>query len=265
MARARLTNYALLLLRITALALVFVAVFAGTTGGIALVLSWLRGADFAARENLVLGMICGLVVWLFVAVFHLRREALLWHFSHKDFFLVRITRALTDLGYELVAHGTEHLRFRPSFWAFLLGGDVLVTIGKRSAKFSGPKVSLERLRHQLRWQNHLQHSRRNCQERRADKHYKRVQLTLRLPLEPWPNVYRHVVQVLAEEAELICDLHIMAQSDDGVRESTLESIIHPWLEDKGIAVEIHKNLVEIMPPGGQAAAENDAPAPCRPL
>ena len=49
---------------------------------------------------LTLGVLCGLVVWLFVAVFHLKREPLLLSFTDREAFVEHLGGELVELGYE---------------------------------------------------------------------------------------------------------------------------------------------------------------------
>ena len=245
-------------LRIVIWATLFLLLFAGMTWFTAVILSWCSGTPVAESRNLYLGMICALVAWLFLAVFHLRWETRHLPFANRDTFLRRVKTVLGELGYEVMIETPTHVRFHPSFRSFLMGGGVLVKMDETIALVSGPRLSLEMLRKRLRLYQRLaavHQSAGDVRRRQPDNRLKRVQIDVRLPADRWPEVMDHLVGVLGEEASLICDLHILAQSTAGLRESTIEEQIRAWLHDRGIPAEIHKNHVQLAEPGTAVPAE----------
>src|SRR4051794_5766061 len=62
--------------RVLVLTVPVLLVFAASVLLVALGLAWARGAPLIGRDNLLLGVICGLIIWLFLASFHVRRETL---------------------------------------------------------------------------------------------------------------------------------------------------------------------------------------------
>jgi hypothetical protein len=101
----------------------------------------------------------------------------------------------------------------------------------------------------------------DVRRRYSDTRLKRVQIDVRLPADRWPEVMDHLVGVLGQEASLICDLHILAQSTSGLRESTIEEQIRAWLHDRGIPAEIHKDHVQLAEPGVGLPAETGEEIP----
>src|SRR4051812_34229489 len=59
-----------------------------------------RGVDWQTTESLSLGLVCALVVWLFVAVFHLFRDTRLVAIRDRRAFPGHVREVLMDLGYE---------------------------------------------------------------------------------------------------------------------------------------------------------------------
>src|SRR5258707_12180223 len=76
------------------------ATLAGTALLVALPLTWLNGSEFIQPGHLFIGVVCGLIVWLFVSVFHLKKEAIAVPFQERDIFVDRLIGHLHDLGYE---------------------------------------------------------------------------------------------------------------------------------------------------------------------
>ena len=246
------------MLRIVIWATLLLVLFACMTWFTALILSWCFDTAVAESHNLYLGMICALVAWLFLATFHLRRETVHLPFVSRDTFLRRIKTVLGELGYEVMIETPTHVRFHPSFRSFLMGGGVLVKMEETIALVTGPRLSLEMLRKRLRLYQQLAVVHQSAGEgrrRQPDNRLKRVQIDVRLPADRWPEVMDHLVGVLGQEASLICDLHILAQSSGGVRESTIEEQVRAWLHDRGIPAVIHKDHVQLAEPGTAVPGE----------
>ena len=51
--------------------------------------------------------------------------------------------------------------------------------------------------------------------------------------------------IQASEAEVVCDIHLLAHSEAGIKESTVELHLRPWLDQQGIVAEISKNHVQL--------------------
>jgi hypothetical protein len=233
--------------RILLLSLVFVLVFVLTGLVIALLLSWVQSNPFAEEINVIIGMMCGLIAWLFIAVFHLRRETVYLPFNDPFAFLEQVQATLNELGYELKSRSPTILTFRPSFRAFLLGGGGQVALEEHSARITGPRICLEWLRKRMRIRNHLDNLSRTIQEdrrRQGERYLKRVQISLRFPAQNYPEVFRHVVAPLAELGSVLCDLNLLAQSDSGIPENLIDFQVRPWLLGREIPPEIHKDFVQ---------------------
>ena len=55
-----------------------------------------------------------------------------------------------------------------------------------------------------------------------------------------------MVGVLEEDGKVICELNLLVQSEQGIRENTLEFQIREWLAQNEIACDIHKDLVQFV-------------------
>jgi len=242
------------LLRIVVAAAVFLGIFVGTIAVMTAALAFWLQTDLLDSRTLYLGSVCGLIAWLFLAVFLLRRETLHVPYAHHKVFLERTKAVLTELGYETIFETEDHIRFRPGFSALAMGGGVLVKTRDGAGTITGPRVSVEKVRKRLRLFQHLAHIRQSVEEVRrkpADGLLKRVQVTLRLPPSQWAEVLDHLVGVLGKADALVCDVHLLAQSAAGMREAVIEEQIRDWLHARGLSVELRKEHVmvgESLPP-----------------
>lgn len=241
------SNLWAMLLRLLAWTAVAVALLAGSALVIAWILGLVRPEPWQHPMNLLLGMVCGLIAWLFLALFHLRRET--WAFpNHQPFaFLMKLGENLRDLGYEIVTQDGAVVIARPGFHALLPGNGVRLVAFPKEIRVTGPRWTLERLRHRLYIEKHLQRTHQIFLDEtpRNEPLLKRVELSLRLGPDQLDLVRRYVLEPLQQEAEVLCDLHLLAHSGTGIRESTVESLIRPWLDQHGIAAEITINHVQL--------------------
>jgi hypothetical protein len=133
----------------------------------------------------------------------------------------------------------------------LFGCGILIKCADRQAHISGPKLWVEALRRRLRVQNFLDAtdlSRHDGSPKGGGVLLKRVQIRMRVPAENLEKVSRHVLQLLEQEATVICEVNLLAQSDAGIRESTVELQVRPWLNEQGITADIHKDLAKTSDP-----------------
>jgi hypothetical protein len=132
----------------------------------------------------------------------------------------------------------------------LFGCGILVECIDRHARISGPKIWVEALRRRLRVQSFLSTTdgTRHDGTPIGGALLKRVQIQMRVPAENLESVGRHVVKLLEQEATVICQISLLAQSDTGIRESTVELQIRPWLHEQGITADIHKDLAKMFDP-----------------
>ena len=223
------------------LAFVFFVIFGGTALVIAFFLSWIQGTSFGNGANWYVGMICGLVAWLFVAVFHFRKETIQLPIQDRDAFGQQVRTILGDLGYETVNDAPDHMGFRPAFQSYLLGGGVQVTVEGPQAKISGPKVSVEAIRNRLRFQNHLQKIAMEERKPHGERVLKRVQLSFRVPRDRWHEMGAHVLKPLAAEGDVVCQVTVSVQNEKGINDSTVEGQVRHWLDEHGMTADIHKS------------------------
>ncbi len=240
-----------LVLRIVVLSLPVLLIFGVTALAVTLLVAWWHDSSALDPHNLFIGILCGLVFWAFVVIFHIKRESLWLPIQGSGAFLDHARTQLEQLGYEVKAEADDYLVGTPSVQALLFGGAIEVRAEGRTGRLRGPKIYLERLHRHLRIQSQLdqvQKSVRDAQRRQGEHLLKRVQLRLRVPRKLWDDVCDEVISVLnAEDADVVCEVNILAQSDRGVRDSTIESVIRPWLQKNGLEAEIVKEDVERTP------------------
>jgi hypothetical protein len=75
----------------------------------------------------------------------------------------------------------------------------------------------------------------------GERRLSRVRITMRISWENWNDIYNEVIDPLAQEgADILCDVNILAQGDDAIRENTVELVIREALSQRGIKADIHK-------------------------
>jgi hypothetical protein len=235
--------------RILAYAALALAVLLTTFLAGATVLSGVRGTPAFAPENLFAGLVCGLIGWLFVLVFHVRRETTLLGAPDRARFLHQVAAALEEMGYDVTA-GPAGLDAQPGFHAFLFGGGIQVEVAGRQGRITGPKLSVERVRNRLRLNVHVQSTQEALlgDRRLADYLLKRAEITLQASPAQLRSVLTNVVDLLADEADVQCELHLLVRSGDGLRETTIDCQVRPWLDEQKIPCTIHKDFVKLNEP-----------------
>lgn len=203
--------------------------------------AWWRDADDV--PNLILGVICSLIIWLFIAVFHLSKEKLIVPVADAKTFLAQMSVLLDEMGYQVVGQNENTLFTRPRFNAFLFGGGVRVYLDRNRAVLAGPKISVEILRRRLRLVQHLfrVHGVLEGPRKTGEQLLKRIEITLRVKPEQLVDVRTNIVEPLCKTGEVVCDLHLLVTSADGVRESMIEQQVRPWAQKNEIQCEIHKH------------------------
>ena len=234
-----------MLVRVAVLTFPVLLIFTATVLPLALLLTRMPGASTGVSDNLSLAVLCGLVVWLFLAIFHIRTETVRLPVADRGTFLRRIVPLLEDLGYEVTPQGVAGVVSRPGFRALLLGGSVQVQVEGDTARVVGPKVFVEVLRRRLRMQSYMdraQQPARDGRHRPAERLLKRVELSVRLEGGQTTATYDEIAQALAAEgAEVVCELHILAQSPEGIRETAVEDL-REALARRGVTPEIRKDF-----------------------
>lgn len=210
--------------------------------------AYLHDSDWDRPEFLVLGMFCGLIAWWFVAIFHLKHETQSLPISQQELFLVEARSILQEMGYQMVSRQADQLTFHPSFHAFLFGGGIRLEIAGHAANISGPRVSLEIFRRRYRLQHHVQRVQQVLLDQRkiTDTRLKRIEVALRLKPEQFEAVRKNIVVLLQKEGEVVCELNLLVQSDEGIREEVVEFQIREWLAQQNIPCDIHKDFVQFV-------------------
>ena len=235
----------------------------GITLGFAVLAAWPQDVSLDSPQSLSIGLVCALIVGLFVAAFHLRRETLHQQFTHKDQFAAKAKSVLQEMGYALTSQSGLVLSFRPRFHSYLFGGGIQLVLENQEAELTGPKVSLEIFRRCFRLLKHVQRVQLYLQENRkfTDNLIKRVELQMRIRPDQFEAVRENIIALLQKEAGVTCELSLHVQSDTGIREIILEFEIRDWLEQNGIECDIRKDIVQFVK---VAHAEIDTEAPTIP-
>jgi hypothetical protein len=218
--------------------------------GIACALSLLRDSALFGSESLFLTSICASIAWLFVAVFHFGKETIYLPLHRPETFLANTRRVLQEMGYDVTRQNGDGLATRNGFQFLLFRRGMEIQCADRQARITGPKLWVDRLRRRLRVQNFLATTQMSLGEaqRLAGILLKRVEVRMRLTPENLEEVTRRVLQLLTREAEVVCEVNILAQSETGIREDTVDHDVRVWLNEQGITADIHKDLAKMPEP-----------------
>jgi hypothetical protein len=199
-------------------------------------------------EFLAIGMVCAMCIWLFVAVFHLRRDTHTMSFSQREQFIAKTTTVLQEMGYALSSQQADRLTYRPRFHSYLFGGAIDVALADQEATLTGPKVALEIYRRCFRVVNHVQRVQLYLQEHRkfTENVIKRLEVRLRLSPDQLNAVRKNVIGLLEKDGTVTCELKLLVQSEKGIRADLLETQVRDWLQEQGIDCDMHKGLVQFV-------------------
>jgi hypothetical protein len=240
-------------LRLLFASVLLVLAFASVVLVVALLSAWRTGAPSPTAGGALAGIICALVVLLFVTIFLFHRETIGLPLEERAAYLRRLTEHLTELGYKVRPETAGRLVARPAFQACLFGGPIVVRLGDERVALTGPRIYLEALRRRLRVHTHLEqlpHTLAALRHRHGGRLLKEVRVNLQVPGEQLTDIYREVSAVLAREgAELHCELSIRARGAHGLRDRVVETSIHAWLKEQQVPVQIDKEplLPEAIP------------------
>ncbi len=225
-----------------------VTLLLGTTLLAAWGMTYVRGGGVTDRENLYVGLVAGLIAWLFVAVFHLGKDSTVFTFTHRETFLRSLRAALESMGYVILSQSRTTITTRPGFQSLLFGEGIQIELDENQASCTGPKICLERLRNHFRTAVHIdkvQQSIRESNNRLPERFLKRVELEIRLKhVEQLETLQKHVAELLAPDSDLVIKVHLLATSEAGIREALVEDEIRPWLESNVLGFELHKGHIQ---------------------
>lgn len=242
-------NYLKSSLRLLLWALATVAAGGASFFVIIWLVGFFRGTPFS--ENLFLGTVCTLIAWVFVLVFHFGKETIHMAVHQPATFLGNARRVLAEMGYDVTRPSVDAVGTRRGFCFLLFSRGIHIQFADRQAHITGPKIWVDLLRRRLRVQNFLGRnfpSPEDTQIRGSAALLKRVQICMRVTPENLEEVTKHVLKLLAKEAEVVCEVSLLAQSDSGIRNSTVEHNIRAWLNAQGIAVDIRKDHARMIEP-----------------
>jgi hypothetical protein len=222
--------------------------FAAVALPAAALIAWRYGEPVLSARAVLSGTVCALTTWLFVFIFHFRRETICVPVSDRAAFCERLRGHLQEMGYRVTAQSDGRLVGRPAFHSYLLGDKIQVGLADGTARLTGPKVYLELLRRRLRLHTHFEQvpfTLARLRHRQGDCRLREVRITLQSPGAQLPSLYHEIAAALSRErAEIHCELSIRARSDRGLSEQFLETHVHHYLKARCVPVVIHKELLE---------------------
>lgn len=233
----------------------------------ALAVAWYTDRTLLHEVSILVGLLCALVLWLFVAIFHFKGETVRIPFNNREATVERLKTHLQEYGYDLREESEAALAFTPSFRSLLFGGGVRVEVESQEIVATGPKVYMERLQHRLRLSRSIDkvqktfHDSRNLDLAKArsllpgERRLKEVRIQLQVPGKLLPDIYGDVVTTLLQEgADVRCSVAITAQSEQGIGDQAIELRIRQALKRRGLEADIQKEAL-------QAAELQEAPTP----
>jgi hypothetical protein len=232
----------------------------GSFFAISCVLALVQGSPIFSGENLFLASICDGIALFFMAVFLFGKETATLPIQNEPTFLAIVRRVLGELGYEVTHRTDSSLATRGAFRFLFFCRGIRIQCANRQAHITGPKIWIDILRRRMRVQNFLSTTEFHLQDspqRNQGVLLKRLQIQMRVPFRDLEKITQNVLEPLAQEAQIICDINVLVQSDAGIRESMLEQQIRPWLIDNGLSAEIHKDLAKMCEPGSKVLPLKD--------
>lgn len=190
--------------------------------------------------------LCACIAWLFLAVFLLGMETVYLPIGQTATFLEIARRVLEDMGYKVAKPRANAIATRRSWHLLVFGWGIRIQCDDRQARIVGPKIYVEALRRLLRVRSVLDVPAFDGSRTGKGALLKRVEIQMRVPHDQLEKLSRHVLQVLACEAEVVCQVNVLAQSDSGIRESVIELQVRPWLAAHGITADIHKDIAKML-------------------
>lgn len=224
--------------------LIALAALSATVGLAAFVLALCRGSAVDSAQNLITALVCGLIAWLFLGVFHLRKETVQLRVSDPAAFQKRMQKILEDLGFQWVHMSARLWRTRPGFRSLAMGSGVIMQLHGATASLTGPRLTLDRIRRRYRLASQLDRVQKSLQEGRPTRpecYLKRLEVSVRLNPDQLAAFHSRVVEPLAQEGEVLLDLQLLVSDDQGIPESLWSQEIRPWLEDEGLYYQFHKD------------------------
>ncbi len=207
-------------------------------------LFWLKTNASPIVGILMLGTLFVLIVWSGVVLLHSRRDSLTFLHDDREAVGLWLRRELEQLGYEGGAVHEGRTAFQTGITASLVRGAVHMTETPGVVVVWGPKAFIDILRKRLKVLHHLASVQQTIHETRVrqGRHLlRRVEIDLRVSAAQWQKIYDDVISVLTtQNADLVCEVHILAQKESGIPDATVEADIRERLRRQKIPVEIRK-------------------------
>src|ERR1700722_3994256 len=102
-------SFAVAIFRFVLVSLLAFVVLIGTTLLIAFGTAWYEDGAWNHPNHLSIGLVCAVITWRFVAIFHLRRETHSMPFSQREQFLLKAKTVLHEMGYVLTVQHANAL------------------------------------------------------------------------------------------------------------------------------------------------------------
>jgi hypothetical protein len=227
--------------RILWMSAVLLVILEATALACTLALAWVRGLEPADPVLLGSGVLCSLIIWLFVLIFHIKKETLLLPVRRRMDMLGKLRQGLADLGYEVSQPSRDRILGRPAFHSYLLGGTIQAHVDDTRAVVTGPKVSLERLHQRLRL-NHLLDLTPLSPNRSATSgraaFADRAQLHIRIPSQKGPDILRSLAAALKDRGiDATFDVTVSLRDEAGVNKAVLEGVLKQELKPAGVVFQ----------------------------
>lgn len=138
--------------KIVVFSVIMVVIFAAIAAPITMLVDLVYGRPlFSNNVSVMVGVLCGMTVWAFVALFHLKKTTVFVKFQDKPELLGKLRPKMEELGYALESDTGRVVTFSPSFQAMLFGGGITIELEGNSAKVTGPKMYVEKVQNHFRF------------------------------------------------------------------------------------------------------------------
>lgn len=235
------------LVQILGLVFLMLALFLGTAGLGILLAAWLMNAAFLSPLSLCSGMTCALIAWLFIFTFHLKKETLLLPPPQSNIGKI-ISEILSEMGYEVNRPSPDLIVGKPAFSAFLFGGTIQAQLQEQGLRLTGPRVSLEKLRHQLRLFAVLSSERKSLENSGLlfrGVPQQGLQIHLRVSGDQDQLPLRELVEALKQQgAQVSCEINLWVQGGPSALEATVEELIQDTLREHPFTATVCTKTVE---------------------
>ncbi len=205
-------------------------------------ISFFTRTPLFSQGGLWYGVIAGLISWLFILVFHIKKETVLLQLPRQFDFINGMKEAMSVLGYQISELTPSRVVGVPTFRAFLFGGSFQATLKANEVTLTGPKYSIEKIRHQLRLAVHLNNGaplRTVNASTLGDLSLFHFSLTNTQP----PEVFREIMETLKLRGiKASCEIELFVEEAGGNNVFEIKEIIQSRLNEHSPEKSSEDNL-----------------------